>query len=231
MERRDEVRRNIAAVRERITSACAAAGRDPDSVTLIVVTKTYPAADVRILAELGVGDVGENREPESSRKHDECSDLPLTWHFIGQLQRNKAGRVARYADCVHSLDRPEIVSALDRGALQSGRTLRCFVQVDLSEGAAGRGGAAPQDVLALCAQIDRAEALELVGLMAVAPLDRDPAAAFDALAQLRGRVISEFPAAALLSAGMSGDLEEAVAVGATHVRVGSAVLGVRQNVR
>lgn len=231
MQRRDEIAEGLGQVRTRIERACSAAGRDPRDVTLIVVTKTRPAEDVGILADLGVRDVGENREPEGSRKHAECTLLPLTWHFVGQLQRNKAGRVARYADYVHSLDRPDIIAALDRGAAQAQRRLRGLVQVDLSGAAAGRGGAAPGDVLELCAQVAAAESLDLAGLMAVAPLREDPAAAFDRLARLRGEVMEEFPAAAMLSAGMSGDLEEAVAAGATHVRVGSAVLGARRNVR
>ena len=231
VQRRDEIEEGLGRVRTRIERACAAAGRDPSSVALIVVTKTRPAEDITILADLGVRDVGENREPEGSRKYAECAGLALTWHFIGQLQRNKAGRVARYADYVHSLDRPDIIAALDRGAAAAQRRLQGLVQVDLSGGATGRGGAAPADVPQLCALVDEAEWLELAGLMAVAPLGEDPAAAFDRLARLRGEVMEEFPAAATLSAGMSGDLEEAVAAGATHVRVGSAVLGARRNVR
>lgn len=230
-KRQDEVRGNLDRVRRRIDDACAAAGRDAGSVTLVVVTKTHPADDVRLLAGLGVADVGENREPEGGRKHGECADLPLRWHFIGQLQRNKAARVARYADFVHSVDRPELVGALNRGALAAQRSVSCLVQVDLSGEVVGRGGVAPAGVLPLCADLVAAPGLRLAGLMAVAPLGEKPAAAFGRLAQIHRSVLDEFPAATMLSAGMSGDLEDAVAAGATHVRVGTAVLGVRHNVR
>lgn len=229
--RREQIAAGLQQTQQRIAAACAAADRDPGEVTLIVVTKTRPASDVAILAELGVTDVGENREPEASRKHAECDELPLTWHFIGQLQRNKAGKVARYANMVHSLDRPEIVAALDGAAERAERTISALVQVDLSGGAEGRGGVAPEQLLSLCQQVADSEQLRLAGIMAVAPLQEDPAAAFDRLVQLRESVLVDFPTAQLLSAGMSGDLEQAVQAGATHVRVGSAVLGERHYVR
>ncbi len=228
--RRSVLEANLATVRGRITAACAAVGRDPREVTLIVVTKTWPASDIRILAELGVRDVGENRHQEAVEKAAELADLDLTWHFVGQLQRNKAGAVARYADVVQSVDRPALAVALDRGALSAGRELTALVQVALSEDD-GRGGARADRVMEVCRTITAASALRLAGLMAVAPLGEDPATAFARLTPLRAEVRSEFPDATWLSAGMSGDLEAAIAAGATHVRVGGAVLGSRRDVR
>jgi pyridoxal phosphate enzyme (YggS family) len=198
-----------------------------------VVTKTWPASDVRLLASLGVTDVGENRDQEARPKHEVCADLALRWHFIGQLQRNKARHVAGYADVVESVDRPELVDALDHAAAGVDRDLDVLVQVDLdpAAGAAGasrpRGGAAPADLAALADRVASAARLRLRGLMAVAPLDEDPRAAFDRLAGLAQALRREHPEAVVLSAGMSHDLEEAVAAGATHVRVGTAVLGSR----
>ena len=231
VDRRRDIQENLEAVQRRMAAACASANRDPNDVTLIVVTKTRPASDVALVSELGVTDVGENREPEASRKHAECEELPLTWHFIGQLQRNKTGKVARYADVVQSLDRSELITAMSSAAERAERNLRGLVQVDLTDGAEGRGGASPQDVLTLCEEIVAATNLDLAGLMAVAPLDEDPGAAFERLHALHQRVLKDFPEATMLSAGMSGDLEMAVLAGATHVRIGSAVLGERQHVR
>jgi PLP dependent protein len=229
-ERRAELSANLERVRERIATACKAAGRDPDQVTLIVVTKFFPASDVRLLAELGVRDLGENRHQEASAKADECADLGLRWHFIGHLQSNKAGAVAHYADVVESVDRASLVTRLSRGAHESDRRVDCLVQVDLdtdAEAHAGRSGAAPADVRSLAEQIAAADGLRLRGVMAVAPLGADPAPAFAALMRVAEQVRAVDPAATWVSAGMSADLEAALAAGATHVRIGSAVLGAR----
>ncbi|MGN6334036.1 MAG: YggS family pyridoxal phosphate-dependent enzyme [Motilibacteraceae bacterium] len=228
-----ELGANLAAVRARIEAACAAAGRPVQEVTLVVVTKTWPADDIRRLAGLAVTDVGENRDQEAAPKHAACADLGLRWHFIGQLQTNKAGHVARYADVVHSVDRPRLVDALSRGALAAGRQLRALVQVALDPdpgqpGTLGpRGGAHPDDVLALADTVAGAPGLELGGVMAVAPVGEDPAPAFARLAEMAAAVRTRHPGATDVSAGMSGDLEAAVACGATHLRVGTAVLGSR----
>lgn len=232
-DRSAELAANLAAVRTRIEAACAAAGRPAQEVTLVVVTKTWPAEDVRRLAGLGVGDVGENRDQEAGPKHAACADLGLRWHFIGQLQTNKAGHVAGYADVVHSVDRPRLVDALSRGALAAGRQLRALVQValDPDPGRPGqlgpRGGAHPDDVPALADAVAAAPGLELGGVMAVAPLGEDPEPAFARLAAVAAAVRAHHPGATDVSAGMSGDLEAAVACGATHLRVGTAVLGSR----
>jgi pyridoxal phosphate enzyme (YggS family) len=227
MGRREDLAANLAAVRERIAKACEAAGRSPDEVTLVAVTKTFPASDVRLLAELGVTDVAENRDQEAAPKAAECGDLGVTWHFVGQLQTNKARSVVSYSDVVHSVDRPRLVTALSHAAAGAGRSLRCLIQVALDE-AEGRGGVRPDGVRALADAIAAAEALELGGVMAVAPLGADPAPAFDRLAEISLSLRGEYPAAKTVSAGMSGDMEQAIESGATHVRVGTALLGGRR---
>jgi pyridoxal phosphate enzyme (YggS family) len=227
--RRDEIAANLADVRKRIEAACAAAGRDPGEVTLIAVTKTFPASDVRLLAELGVTEVAENRDQDARPKAEECRDLPLTWHFVGQLQTNKATSVASYADVVQSVDRSKLVRALSTAAGRAQRTLRCLVQVGLGDGE-GRGGAAPADVPGLADEIAGAAGLELGGVMAVAPLGGDPVEAFTRLTRIAARIQESHPGAMVISAGMSGDLEAAIACGATHLRVGTALLGGRRSI-
>ena len=232
MTRREELAANLATVRARIAAACRDAGRDPVEVTLVVVTKFFPADDVRLLADLGVGDVGENRHQEAEQKAAACADLGLRWHFIGGLQSNKAAAVAAYSSVVESIDRVKLVGPLDRGAAAAGRPLDCLLQVSLDPpGAAGRSGADPGLLRELGARVEEAEHLRLRGLMAVAPLGEDPAAAFARLAAVRHDFLGEHPAATRLSAGMSGDLEHAIGAGATHVRVGSAILGSRPRVK
>ncbi|REE99693.1 YggS family pyridoxal phosphate-dependent enzyme [Thermomonospora umbrina] len=225
--RAGELADNLAFVRGRIAAACAAAGRDPAKITLIAVTKTFPASDVRLLAGLGIAEVGENRDQEAAPKAAECADLPLTWHFVGQLQTNKARAVAAYADVVQSVDRARLVSALSAGAVRAERTLRCLVQVSLDERPGGRGGAAPAEVPGLAGLIAGADGLELGGVMAVAPQGADPARAFERLARIAADLRAAHPEATAISAGMSGDLEQAVACGATHLRIGTALLGGR----
>lgn len=237
-DRRAELRTNLARVEERIDHACAAAGRKRDDVTLIVVTKTYPAADVRLLSGLGVRHVAENRDQDAAPKAAASVDLPLTWHFVGQLQTNKVRSVAGYADLVHSVDRSRLVKALSGAAQRQGRELGCLLQVGLDTEpgeARPRGGAAPEEVAALADEVAAAQGLRLAGLMTVAPLSGPYAgrrrAAFDRLWEISTRLQADHPAATMVSAGMSADLEEAVAAGATHVRVGSAVLGLRPPLR
>ncbi|GAB3286496.1 YggS family pyridoxal phosphate-dependent enzyme [Sinomonas notoginsengisoli] len=232
-DRRAELADNLARVRARIGAATAAAGRD-DEPQLIVVTKFHPASDVRLLAGLGVTDVGENRDQEASAKTAELEGLPLTWHFIGQLQTNKAKSVVRYADAVHSVDRRALVSALGKAvaSAERERDLACLVQVNLDpEAASGRGGVLPSEVLALAGLIADTPGLTMSGVMAVAPRGGDPAEAFARLASASARVTERFPGATMVSAGMSQDLEQAVAAGATHLRIGTDVLGARRTVR
>jgi pyridoxal phosphate enzyme (YggS family) len=221
---------NLRAVRARIDAAARAVGRDPSSVTLLAVSKTWPAAHVRALAGLGQLDFGENRAQELLGKAAELTDLPLRWHFIGQLQRNKAAAVARLGAVVHSVDRESLVVALDRAAQETSRPVDVLLQVDLggpAGGGASRGGADPAAVPALADVVAGCAGLRLRGLMAVAPRGEDPAPAFGRLAALAARVRAGHPEAVDLSAGMSGDLEAAVAAGATVVRVGTALFGDR----
>ena len=228
MTRVDEIRDGLARVRARIRDACAEAGRDPDEVTLVVVTKFFPPSDLRILADLGVTHVGENRHQEAVEKAAECADLGLVWHFIGGLQSNKAAAVASYADVVESVDRPKLVKGLQRGAHDRGRDLDVLLQVSLDPpDAVGRSGCDPEQLDELAARVGEAGALRLRGLMAIAPLGEDPDAAFGRLARIRDDFVASHPEATTLSAGMSGDLEAAIRAGATHVRVGSAILGPR----
>jgi PLP dependent protein len=233
-DRKGEIAANLAKVEERITAACVAAGRKREEVTLIVVTKTYPASDVRLLAELGVRHVAENRDQDAAPKAAECSDLPLTWHFVGQLQTNKVRSVAGYADVVQSVDRARLVEALSKEAARQGRELGCLIQVALDADESGRGrrgGVGPGGIEELGELLARAPGLRLDGLMTVAPLTGPYAgrelAAFGRLMDLSTDLRRAHPAANMVSAGMSADLEQAVAAGATHVRVGTAVLGVR----
>jgi pyridoxal phosphate enzyme (YggS family) len=232
-ERQAQVAQNLAAVRERIAAAALACGRDPSSVTLIAVTKTYPASDVAVLADLGVRDIGENRDQEAEPKAAamEAAGVEVRWHYIGQLQRNKARSVARYAYLVHSVDRLPLVDALDRARTELGAAggvppLDVLVQVSL-EDVPGRGGVSVGEAPALADAVAATRGLRLAGVMAVAPLGVKPAPAFERLAAVAQRLTSQYPQATIISAGMSGDLEEAIAAGATHVRIGSALLGAR----
>lgn len=228
MSRRDELAANLAAVRARIDAACGSAGRSTGEVGLVVVTKYFPASDVRLLAELGVDAVGENKHQEAAAKSAECADLGLSWHFIGSIQSNKAAAIAAYADVVESVDRVKLVGALDRGAQESGRRVDCLIQVSLDQhAAAGRGGARGNEIALIAEAIAGVEALRLRGVMAVAPFGAPSAPAFERLAAIAADLRAAYPGATVLSAGMSGDLEEAVKCGATHVRIGSAVLGPR----
>jgi pyridoxal phosphate enzyme (YggS family) len=230
--RRDELSVNLDHVHERIGSACRAAGRSTDDISLIVVTKFFPGSDIEALCQLGVTDIGENRDQEASAK---IAALPsevrqrLRVHFIGQLQSNKVPSLASYVDTVHSIDRDKLVRALDRAATAAGRDIGALVQVSLSGDSPGRGrGGIPLDGVAeLANSVAATRHLTLRGLMAVAPLGVDPAVAFAELAAAARRVRSDHPAATWISAGMSADLEAAVTNGATHLRVGSAILGSR----
>ncbi|WFE67028.1 YggS family pyridoxal phosphate-dependent enzyme [Micromonospora sp. WMMD714] len=238
-DRRAELAAGLAAVRTRITGACAAAGRDPAGVTMIAVTKTYPAGDAVALAGLGVVDLGENRDQEAAPKAAEVAAAGVTarWHFIGQLQRNKARSVVRYADVVHSVDSARLARALATAA-ESGRDrpLETLVQVSI-DGDPARGGALPgstdpdRGLDPVAEVLAGAGALRLAGLMAVAPLGWEPERAFARLAEVAAAFRARHPAATALSAGMSGDLEVAIGYGATHVRVGSALLGMRSTLR
>lgn len=231
-DRRAELAANLQRVRDRIGEAAMAAKRDPADVTLVVVTKTFPASDVRLLHELGVRQVGENRHPEAEEKREQLRDLDLCWHFIGQVQSNKAGRIASYADVVESVDSRRLVARLGAGAVRHDRVVSCLVQVSLDpRQAPGRGGAQPADVDQLADDLETTEGVCFDGLMAVAPQGEPPDDAFARLAEIAARTRAEHPDAACLSAGMSDDFPAAIRAGATLVRVGSAVLGHRPPLR
>ncbi|KQY63992.1 MULTISPECIES: YggS family pyridoxal phosphate-dependent enzyme [unclassified Nocardioides] len=232
-ERAAELAANLAAVNERIVAACRTAGRDPGEVTLTVVTKFFPASDVELLAGLGVTDVGENRHQEAEQKVADCRATGLRWHYIGGLQSNKAAAVAAYADVVESVDRAKLVGGLARGAATRGRVLDVLLQVSLDPPgeAQGRAGVTEADLGPLADQVAASDDLNLCGLMAVAPLGADPESSFAELAGIAERFRHQHPEATLLSAGMSGDLEAAILHGATHVRIGRAVLGERPKIK
>jgi pyridoxal phosphate enzyme (YggS family) len=227
-----ELADRLAAVQRRIAAAAASAGQERPP-RLIVVTKFHPAGDIRRLAALGVTDVGENRDQEAAAKAAELADCGLSWHFVGQLQTKKAKSVVRYAAAVHSVDRPQLVDALAKAAAaecgSTGRApLDCFIQVSLEDDAGThRGGAMPADVPLLAERIAAADGLRLAGVMAVAPLGAPPEPAFEKLAGVSARLVKTHPAATAISAGMSQDLEAAILFGATHLRIGSDILGSR----
>ena len=239
-ERLAELTGALAAVRERITAAATAAGRDPAGIRLVAVTKTFPAADAALLADLGQVDLGENRDQEAAAKVAEVARLRpaarIRWHMVGRLQRNKVRSVAGWADVVESVDSERLADALDRAAaaaLDDGRRvepLDVLVQVSLDEGTAAeqRGGCPPDGVPALAARIAGTQALRLRGVMAVAPLGADPEPAFERLAAVAAALCRSYPEAVEISAGMTGDLEAAITHGSTCVRVGTALLGHRR---
>ena len=210
------------AVEQRISAAAVAAGRNPLEITTVVVTKFHPASLVRELSEAGVTDVGENRHQEAVSKQEQLSDLALTWHFVGQLQSNKAKAVAEYCSVIHSIDRSSVVRAL----AGSERTVDVFLEVNLTHDS-GRGGVMPAELLGLAEETLATPNLNLLGLMAVAPLEEEPAAAFDRVVALSHELHSVAPQATKLSIGMSADFEAAIAAGATHLRIGSAITGKR----
>ena len=237
-QRRAQIAAGLATVRQRIADACVSSGRDPETVTLIAVTKTYPAADAVRLLELGVPDLGESRDQEAAVKAPETEGLLADagnparprWHFVGQLQRRKAKSVASYASAVHSVDRMSLVTALGDAVAQRDRgPLDVFVQVSL-DGDPARGGVTERDLRAVIDAVAERAELRLRGVMAVAPMEADPERAFADLGEVSGRVVQWYPHADAISAGMSGDLEAAIRNGATHVRVGTALLGRRAKV-
>lgn len=221
-----ELAQRLSNVQEGIAAACAAADRNADDVTLIVVTKFHPASMVRALSGLGITDVGENRHQEAQLKAAELVDLDLRWHFIGQLQTKKARQAAQYAHAIHSIDRERLVDALSSAELE--HTIDAFVQVNLTDDP-GRGGAAPADIERIAERVLDTAQLQLRGVMAVAPLPQEEPAE-SAFARLRGyseRIRLLDPQANAISAGMTHDYHEAIAAGATHLRIGSAITGNR----
>lgn len=216
-----ELDERLATVTGEVADAAVAAGRDPNSITTIVVTKFHPASLIRELHALGVRDFGESRHQDAQPKIAELSDLDATWHFIGQLQSKKARQVREYSDVIHSVDRPSLVEAL-----VAPESRDVFIQLNLTDDP-GRGGVQPAELERLADLVAGAEGLRLRGLMAVAPLDVQPRRAFARVRELSERLVEGHPDARELSMGMSGDFRDAVLEGATHLRIGTAITGNR----
>jgi pyridoxal phosphate enzyme (YggS family) len=219
--RSQELSKNLDSIRARIGAAAQGSGRGSDEVTLIVVTKTFPASDVQILYDLGVRDFGENRDQEASVKSLELPD-DCRWHFQGQIQSNKLKSIAEWADVLHSID--DIAHARKLNSLVAEKDV--FVQVSL-DNLPNRGGVLPNLLPDFLEEISALANLNLRGLMSVAPLGEEPARAFSRLKELSDQVVRVHPKAHEISAGMSNDFEAAIAQGATHIRIGSQILGVR----
>jgi pyridoxal phosphate enzyme (YggS family) len=226
-----DIQGNLEVIQSRIKNACSAAGRDVSEITLIAVTKTYPARDVDLLKQLGIENVGENRDQEASSKKSEVKNQ-FKWHFIGQLQSNKAKSVVNYADLIHSVDRWSLAKEIQKSAQGMDKVQPVLIQVDLDQSGPDptRGGIWPAQLNELVASINQASHLELKGLMSVAPLGEKPELAFARLKDIRVGFLKENPEAQILSAGMSDDLEAAILHGATHLRIGSALLGERPKI-
>ena len=229
--RLSEIQSNLEIIQARIESACTVAGRDISEITLIAVTKTYPAGDVDLLKQLGIENVGENRDQEASAKKLEVKS-EFKWHFIGQLQSNKAKSVVNYADLIHSVDRWSLAKEIQKSAQGKDKVQQVLIQVDLDQSGPDptRGGIWPAELRELAQLINQASHLELKGLMSVAPLGEKPELAFARLKEIRVDFLKENPGAQILSAGMSDDLESAILHGATHLRIGSALLGERPKI-
>jgi PLP dependent protein len=226
-----DIQSNLEKINTRIAEACSRSKRNISEITLIAVTKTYPASDVDLLKQLGIENVGENKDQEASGKISQVKEK-FSWHFIGQLQSNKAKSVVTYADLIHSVDRLSLAKELQKSASAIAKKQKVLIQVDLDQSGpdASRGGVWPADLAGLAQFISQSENLELAGLMSVAPLGENPSEAFQRLAQIRSDFLKNYPNALILSAGMSEDLEAAIEHGATHLRIGSALLGERPKI-
>ena len=228
MSRKDQIHLNLELVKEKISAAARAAGRAPNEITLIAVTKTFPVSDLEILYELGVRNFGENRDQEAAPK---VSALPadITWHFQGGIQSNKLKSISNWASVIHSVDKFKYAQMISQFSV--GKTKEIFIQVSLDTLPQSREGVDPADLMQLAEQIMSLPNLEVKGLMAVAPLDQPTEQAFVRLQQIQQKFIQLYPAASSLSSGMSGDYELAISLGATHVRIGSSILGNRSPIK
>jgi pyridoxal phosphate enzyme (YggS family) len=228
MSRKDQILSNLKSVKEKISAAAQAAGRSPSEITLIAVTKTFPVSDLEILYELGVRNFGENRDQEAAPK---VGVLPadITWHFQGGIQSNKLKSISNWASVIHSVDKFKYAQMISQFSV--GKTKEIFIQVSLDSLPQSREGVDPADLMQLAEQIMSLPNLEVKGLMAVAPLDQPTEQAFVRLQQIQQKFIQLYPAASSLSSGMSGDYELAISLGATHVRIGSSILGNRSPIK
>ncbi len=228
MSRKDQILSNLESVKEKISAAAQEAGRSPSEITLIAVTKTFPVSDLEILYELGVRNFGENRDQEAAPK---VGVLPadITWHFQGGIQSNKLKSISNWASVIHSVDKFKYAQMISQFSV--GKTKEIFIQVSLDTLPQSREGVDPADLMQLAEQIMSLPNLEVKGLMAVAPLDQPTEQAFVRLQQIQQKFIQLYPAASSLSSGMSGDYELAISLGATHVRIGSSILGNRSPIK
>jgi pyridoxal phosphate enzyme (YggS family) len=224
LDRKSEIAANLLEVNERIATAAAKAGRNPADIKLIVVTKTFPITDLQNLYDLGVREFGENRDQEASEK---VGLLPadINWHFQGQIQSNKLKSITSWATYIHSIDQLKYAKLVSEFAGNQRKSI--FLQVSLDQIPESRGGVDPAKLVELASSITKFANLNLMGLMAVAPLDEDTDQAFSRLSQIHSHFREGFPDAKYLSAGMSGDYESAILHGATHLRIGSSILGNR----
>ena len=222
-ERAEFIARSLKDVQSRISRAALSAGRDLEEVTLIAVTKTYPVSDVEILRALGQVNFGENRTDEGAEK---SLAVPGIWHFQGQVQSRKLREIAAWADVIHSLDQTSHIEKLDRICAEIEKQMKVFIQLSL-DGAPDRGGVVEEGLLELAETVSNSQNLQLLGLMCVPPVEYEHQAAFAEVAQIQQRFLAIYPGAFSLSAGMSSDFEIAIAHGATHLRVGSEILGSR----
>jgi pyridoxal phosphate enzyme (YggS family) len=221
--RAQEIAAALASVEDRITKAAETAGRNRSELTLIAVTKTYPASDVQILADLGVSNFGENRSDEGLEK---SAAIAATWHFQGQVQGRKLKDIASWATYIHSIDSADHITKLSRICAEMDRKISIFLQLSL-DGAPDRGGVLADQLGQLADQVGADPNLQLAGLMCVPPVEYDFDRAFGEIAKVHSAFKAGYPGAVGLSAGMSSDFEVAIAYGATHLRVGSEILGSR----
>lgn len=228
MNRKDELVSNLQSVRSEITRACEQNNRDPNDITLIAVTKNFPASDIRLLNDLGVSDFGESRVQEFSQKYEEVKDLVSTWHFIGQVQSNKIREITRMSDVVHSIDSAQHIERFNNQAEKAGRVVDLLIQINLDpDYPNARGGVSAEEAEDLATLIHRLGNVNLGGLMFIASPHVDVKCAFQSFAEVLSVFKERHPSAQIVSAGMSADVQEAIRIGATHLRIGSKLLGNR----
>ena len=222
-----ELTNNLTEVNQRINIAAKKVSRSVDEITLITVTKTFPTSDIEILYQIGLRDFGENRDQEASKK---VTNLPkdIRWHFQGQIQSNKLKSITSWASCIHSVDQLRYAQLISQ--LIGDAKMPIFIQVSLDKTSKNRAGVEPDELIKMATQVSELPGISLQGLMAVAPLDMAAELAFTKLAKIREVFLTSFPTAKSLSIGMSGDYETAIEYGATHIRIGSSILGNRASI-
>jgi len=224
MNRTSEITANLNDVKAKIASAALKAGRDADEITLIVVTKTFPVSDLKILYSLGVREFGENRDQEAAEKVEKLPS-DINWNFQGGIQSNKLKSITTWAGCIHSVDKLKYAQIISEQ--NTGKPKEIFIQVSLDQPPESRGGVDPEKLIDLASELTKLPGISLKGLMAVAPLDLPEEQAFLKLKEIQADFVAVFKDAKYLSAGMSGDYEMAISYGATHLRIGSSILGNR----